>query len=133
LELREVLAKADPKSVQRKAELMLIRARCGQHQQASQTADELFEREPSSTDILFSVARGYALCAEALTNGRVADELTPEDKALRQRYTDRATESLARGITDGYRDMGALKSEPDLDSVRNDTRVQELVERLQQP
>jgi tetratricopeptide (TPR) repeat protein len=128
LKLRDTLVKKDPKNVQFRTELMLARARCNQYVEAARDADGLRLRAPKDAEVLFSVARGYALCAAAI--GSTKQPLAAADRALQQRYTDSACETLTQAIKLGYADQEALSRNPDLTALRGSSAYQAITARL---
>jgi eukaryotic-like serine/threonine-protein kinase len=96
-------------------DLMLARARCGQHHVASKTAEELIKEPPLDAKIYFFAACGFSLCA-----GAVADEpVTPEAHALAGSYTASAFKSLRLALEAGWKNLVDVETDPDLDAVRN--------------
>ena len=77
LAIREGLA-GDPKAKLSVIDLMIARARCGQHEVASKTAEELITSPPLDARVYFQAACGFSLCAGAVAEAPA----TPETKAL---------------------------------------------------
>jgi serine/threonine-protein kinase len=92
----------------------------------SERALEIFARLAESEDIpLYDRACVLALCGELVTSGRA--EPTVEEQSRRTQYADRAVEILRRSITGGYRNLDHLKTDPDLDSLRERADFQEVM------
>src|SRR5262249_3368359 len=127
LETRELLLKNDPKNVQRQIELMLVRARLGQHREAAQAARQVCDYAPRHPGKLFSAACGYALCIPAVSRAGVC---TPEDEALGRDYAAKALEAIDRAIAHGFRDSRALQGVPELEALRGREDFQSLLTRL---
>jgi len=114
LTIREAMA-GDPKAKLGIIDLMLARARCGQHQAASKTAEELIAAPPLDARVYFHAACGFSLCA-----GAVAEEpASPEAKALARRYTESAFRSLRLALGAGWKSLVDVQTDPDLDAVRD--------------
>jgi tetratricopeptide (TPR) repeat protein len=116
LRMRELLAKTDPRSVQRQTELMLAQARCGQHKEAVQAAEEVRKRSAKDAGVLYTVACAYSLCAQAV--GSASPATTAEDKTLADKYLGSAAKALEQAIALGYRDREAVAHDPDLAALR---------------
>lgn len=128
LQLREILAKNDPKSLQMKAELMLVQARCGLSVQAAEAAEDVRKRAPKNPGVLYTAACGFALCLPAIASGK--DPQSPENQALRDRCVKSAVETLEQAIKLGYRDVEALRLDPDLAPMREFPAFQKLIRQL---
>jgi tetratricopeptide (TPR) repeat protein len=113
LEIREALA-GDPKAKLSRIDLMIARARCGQHQLASQSAEELITSPPLDARVYFHAACGFALCAAAAAEGPAL----PESKALAGRYTESAFKALRLALGAGWKNLVEVETDPDLDGVR---------------
>ncbi len=113
LAIREGLA-GDPKAKLDVIDLMIARARCGQHELASKTAKEQIASPPTDARVYFQAACGFALCA-----GAVAEKpATPESKALTVSYTESALESLRLALAAGWKNLVDVQTDPDLDAIR---------------
>jgi serine/threonine protein kinase/tetratricopeptide (TPR) repeat protein len=128
LKLREVLAKTDPNNIQRQTELMVARALCGQHAEASRAAADIRKRVSKDSAFLYSVACGYALCIPAVAHGK--GQLGSEERALQQHYADEAIETLRQAIAKGYKDRVSLETDQDLTPIQNDPRFQDLLAKM---
>ena len=114
LAIREGLA-GDPKAKLSVIDLMIARARCGQHQSASKTAEELITKTPLDARIYFQAACGFSLCAGAVAEASAS----PEAKALAGRYTESAFKSLRLALGAGWKNLVDIETDPDLDAVRD--------------
>jgi tetratricopeptide (TPR) repeat protein/tRNA A-37 threonylcarbamoyl transferase component Bud32 len=112
-------------------DLMIARARCGKHEQAAALADDLLRRRPKHVAVLIQAACCYALCSSAVGHGKAATQLTSEDKAQQERYTERAIAALRNARANGYKDAHNLEVEPDLDPIRADSRFHSLIAEMQ--
>jgi tetratricopeptide (TPR) repeat protein len=124
LKIREGMVAKDPANVQFRTELMLARARCGQHAEAARLAADLCRQAGKHPGVLSCAARAYALCAAAAAKGSAAE------RALWQQYTEAALEALRQAIAAGFKDRQALGLEPDLASVRDTAAYRGLIEKL---
>ena len=114
LEISKGLAN-DPIAKLNIRDLMIARARCGEHQIASKTARELITSPPLDVRVYF-----YAACAFSLCAGAVAEEpASPETKALARSYTESAFESLRLALGAGWKDAVDVETDPDLDAIRD--------------
>lgn len=120
LELREKLAGNDPKNEVRQMELMLALAHCGEHQRAAQIA-EAVRTGKKDRELLFEVTRCYAQCAAAAA---------PADKQQADAYIDQAIDALGEAVTEGYSDVVAFQTEPDLDPIRGHAGYEALSAKL---
>ncbi len=123
LEIRERLAAAQKTKIA-SIDLMLALARCGRHEDAARIADEI-NRQPQGADIDFQLACGYALSAGA------AERATPDRAhALVRRYADAAVAALRHAVGLGWKDVGSLETDPDLDPIRRDAGFLALLDEL---
>jgi serine/threonine-protein kinase len=122
LKIREALAgKSQDVSVQK--ELMLSLARCGEDRRAADIARRLREKYGDDAGQLYDVACCYAICAGPATANAKA----------RTQYRDLALDVLEQAVERGYRDAGNMETDPDLDAVRDEPRVKELLKKLRAP
>lgn len=121
LKLRQALTKEDPRNTYNQINWMLIAARCGQHAEAAAQADRLWKQAPKDPAMLVYVAATYGFCS--------AKSLS--DLALKERYEKTALDALNQAIDAGFRDVVALKTDPDLDPLRGHELFQKLVTRLE--
>jgi hypothetical protein len=86
-------------------------ARRGEHAESAVTSDRLRARAGDQAIHLFNVARGYALCVQA-----VAGRKDAEGQALQRRYAEAALSALREALRlDPFVEHHL---EPDLDSIR---------------
>ena len=91
-------------------------AHCGKEAEAAGEVEKLLRRRPKSIPLLMDAARCYAACASAA--------------ATKQQYAGQAIGALRVAVAEGYKDAAALKSDPDLASIREDKAYQSLLEEL---
>jgi tetratricopeptide (TPR) repeat protein len=120
LRQRELVAREQPKLLDAVIELMLARARCGQHAEAAATAVRLHKAAGKNVRVLFQAACGYALSSEA------AGRATP----LGQEYRTKALGIIHEMLAAGYADRGELEHDPDLDPIRDDSGFREALAKL---
>ncbi len=130
LELRETLAKNDPKSVQMKAELMLAQARCGLSAQAAEAAENVRNLAPKNPGVLYTAACGFSLCLPAIAADK--EPQSPANQALRDRCVQSAVDALEQAIGLGYRDVEALRLDPDLAPIRALPAFQNVIRKLEE-
>jgi serine/threonine-protein kinase len=118
LKIREALAGKSP-DVALQKELMLSLARCGEHRRAADIARRLVEAS-ADAGTLYDVACCYAICAGPAT----------ADSTARQDYVGRALDTLEQAVARGFRDVGNMETDPDLDALHGQPRVKALVDRL---
>jgi len=126
LQLRQVLENEDPENAHKQIDLTVILARCGQHALAAERAENLRKRSPQDPGMLFQSACTYALCAEAVARSHDGQGAS----GLKQRYVALALETLGRSIDCGYRDVVALRTDPDLDPIRAEPLFQDMLKTL---
>jgi tetratricopeptide (TPR) repeat protein/tRNA A-37 threonylcarbamoyl transferase component Bud32 len=114
LDIREKLA-GDPKAKLSIIDLMIARARCGQHQLASKTAEEIISSPPLDARVCFQAACGFSLCAGAVAE----DPASPEAKALARSYSESALKALRLALGAGWKNLVDVQTDPDLDAVRD--------------
>jgi tetratricopeptide (TPR) repeat protein len=116
LRLREELAQTEPNNLTWRAAYLLALARAGKQPEASRGATELAARA-AGPSLLLDAARCHALCAAT-------------DTAQKQRHTDRALRALQAAADQGYADAIVLRTDPDLESLRNEPAFRALLDRL---
>ncbi len=129
LELRRELVEEDPNNVAERSGLVLALGRCGEYRQAAQIADSLLE-DPQDAHVLYVLATGYAVCAEAVA--QVEDDV-PEKAELLERYTAAAIDTLRSAIDQGYQAPAELRLDPDLDGIRDRAEFRELLDSAATP
>jgi eukaryotic-like serine/threonine-protein kinase len=75
---------------------------------------ELYEGDPEE---LYNLACGLALCIPAVGQGRA--ELTPEQRAEREKYGDQAVDVLRRAVAAGFRRASHMIKDTDLRPIRD--------------
>src|SRR5262249_28315473 len=107
----------------RRAHLRLDRAatlaQAGQHPEAAAEADALAGQKNAPPRVLYDAA-----CVFSVASG------VTEDVALRERYAARAIELLGLAIDRGFKDVGQLQKDQDLDCLRQRTDFKKLVQRI---
>jgi tetratricopeptide (TPR) repeat protein len=129
---REAMA-GDPKMknyTSTQINLMIARARCGQHEEAARVAERLRKQAPKNNGILFQVACCYALCGPAVTHGKPRGQVSATDRAQQQGYEAEAVAVLREMLANGYRDVHALQTDPDLDPLRGREDFRQLLAEL---
>ena len=107
-------------------------ARCGLHAEAFRSMETLVANNPDVRFAVRQAAFNIAICPDAVQAGRPDDKLTPTEKALRDKYADRALtllEDLVNRLA--YKDVVQLKTDPDLDAVRADPRFKAILDKLE--
>jgi serine/threonine-protein kinase len=115
------LAKLSAEDVQETTRAMLVLARCGDHDKASQLAE--LRRKTLAQDNregLFTIACCYSLCGAAT-----------KDMALREAYFAKALQALQNAITPEFKDVLALETDPDFDPIRNHLEFRTIISSLQ--
>jgi serine/threonine protein kinase len=102
----------------------------GQHAEAAATAEMLRGLAPTDAGNLYDVACCYALSSASAAHGRHANQLTPEDLAVQKRYTQLSLQALSDAVARGYKNVGHLETDPDLDAIRHEHGYEQLIERL---
>jgi hypothetical protein len=119
-ERRTVGGKPDEQAVLRaRVNLMLVRARVGQHKEAAALGEEVFGKARGNASRLPYLACGFALC------GAAAD-----DKDLKAKYLDRAFACLTEAVDHGYANLAFLERDPDLEPARADGRFKDILDRV---
>ena len=111
LKLRGGLLQTEPKSTQRRTELMLVEAQLGQVQAALEEANKLGETAPKHPGILYSAARAYAICAAGS-----AQESSKNPKM--NEYGNSAVTLIEQAVVNGY-DVRLLDHDPDLQGIQH--------------
>lgn len=105
-------------------------ARRGRHADAAATAEKLRGLKPDDGANLYNVACCLALCVPAVGAGKPADALTAEEKAARADYAARAVKELRAASDHGFRDVGQIESDPDLNALHGEAGYRALVAEL---
>jgi serine/threonine-protein kinase len=120
LQLQEQASNAVPGNLRHQAELMLAMVRCGRHAQAAQHVQKLSESHPHQADVLFNVARCYAICASPPVAGSTE----------RQQMLEKSLRALRDLVDQGWRDRLALETDPDLDAISSEPAFRHLLKQL---
>jgi hypothetical protein len=99
------------------SELMLALGRCGLHAEAAKIADALVAQPPKDEGLYVQSACGYALAAGAAAR----------DVTLVKSYTARAIDCLRKAKDRGWGDGWTLKTETDLEPIKNEPAFQALI------
>jgi tetratricopeptide (TPR) repeat protein len=95
--------------------------RSGKPAEAVAEADALARPKKVPANLVYGAA-----CIHALASGAVMD-----DPATQERYASRAVELLGSAIDRGFKDVGKLQKDHDLDSLRTRPDFQKVVLRIQ--
>jgi tetratricopeptide repeat protein len=133
LGVRKKVYDANPEDDRNKIDLMIARARCGQHEQAASLAADLQSRKPKDVATLYQVACCYALCTAAVAHGKAPKQVTAADRASQERYGQLAVAALRAARQNGYKDVHDLEVEPDLDPIRNDSGFNSFMQEFRKP
>ncbi len=132
----------DAKAKLQNIDLMLARARCGQHQEAAKIAEKLISAPPLDARVYFFAACGFSLCAGAVAEEHsssqakalalyaacgfslcagalVEEHSSSQAKALAGSYTESAFKSLRLALGAGWNNLVNVQTDPDLDAVRS--------------
>ena len=99
---------------------MIALGRLGQSAEVEQIASRLLKQAGDDRRVLFQTACGLALASAG-------------DGPVAERCRKRAIEVLASLVKAGWKDGVALKTDPDLDSIRGDQRFGELLAKVRRP
>jgi hypothetical protein len=113
----------EPKAKMPQTDLMLALARCGDHAGAAKIAEALVATPPKDEGLYFQSACGYALAAGAARG----------DAALVKSYTTAALNCLRKAKERGWADVVSLKSDTDLEPIRNEQAFQDLLREFRGP
>ncbi len=122
LTLRRELV-TEPKAKLPQSDLMLARARCGDHAGAAKIALVLVAKPPKDERLYVQAACGYALAAGAAGG----------DAVLVQRYKTAAIDCLRKAKERGWADVMSLEKDTDLEPIRNDPAFQALLSEFRRP
>jgi serine/threonine protein kinase/tetratricopeptide (TPR) repeat protein len=102
----------------------------GDHARATDEANAVARQERLGHVIHYNIACVFALASAAAEHD---SKLTPADRAkLKTQYADRAMEFLHQAVAKGFENAPALKSDPDLASLRSREEFQKLVQEVEQ-
>jgi tetratricopeptide (TPR) repeat protein len=119
LEIRIDLARLDPGSLPRQADLALARAHCGERDEAVRQAEDLARDAANRAAVSLPLAKCFAACAAA-----------DSDANVRSRDVARMLELLGAAIRDGYADSFAVSTDPDFAAFESEPAFQVLLEKL---
>ena len=119
LQTRQDLLEIEPNNRSWQAACLVTLAHCGKEAEAVKLADALAKQSAKQTPLLLDAARAYAVLA-----GGTADA------AARRKYTDQAVAALKAATDAGYKDAAALKTDPDLAALREESSYQSLLKDL---
>jgi tetratricopeptide (TPR) repeat protein len=128
-DIRQMLADAVPANDGFQSRLANALARCGDHATAAGIMKKLLAKSPDRD--LFNSACNFALCADALRNGRPMTALSDDDKKLFDRYRGEAVGLLEKLVANGFKDSVKLATDPDLEALRDEPKFVALLGRLQ--
>jgi tetratricopeptide (TPR) repeat protein/tRNA A-37 threonylcarbamoyl transferase component Bud32 len=117
LDMREKLARIDPKDTQGQVEVLLAYARLGQIAEVERTANRILEQAGTDPQSLFQTVCGFGICAGG------------KDEAA-ARCRERAFEVMQKLLESGWKDPVALETDPDLEAIRGDKRFAELIKKF---
>jgi serine/threonine protein kinase/tetratricopeptide (TPR) repeat protein len=102
----------------------------GDHARATDEANAVARQEHLGHVIHYNIACAFALSSAAAEHD---GKLAPADRAkLKTQYADRAMEFLHQAVAKGFENAPALKSDPDLASLRSREEFQKLVQEVEQ-
>jgi tetratricopeptide (TPR) repeat protein len=96
--------------------LMLTVVRCGDHRRAADLAEQV--RPLADARVLAEeVGTTYGLCMAVVQGDRKLEQLTPEERKLRDRYHDLALAAIKEGTAMGYNVVLFLEGDPDMEPL----------------
>ncbi len=108
--------------------LLMQQGRIEEAQKAAELVDDL---KPATIDDCLSLARFLSGDTGGLTAGKETAAYADAERAMRQRFMDRALAALKQAADLGFRDAARLKADDDLWVLRQEPAFQTLVERLE--
>lgn len=128
LQMRQMVAEARPTDDRSKMRVVNAQARCGQHEAASAGMAALLKAHPKDAYYCIEGACNFAICADAVADGRENDKMSQAERDIRRRYLDRALGEMQTLVEElNYVDAVRLKTDPDLDALRGEQKFAELV------
>jgi serine/threonine protein kinase len=131
---REAVAKA-PKIVEFQQRLLehylgLVAAQraLGRSAEADATFLEFQKSASGRPEVLYKAAHNFALRASRMDGSK--KELTPEERAERERYVDQAVQALHQAVANGFRDGKRLQQDESFESLRSREDFQKLLQQL---
>jgi hypothetical protein len=130
--IRENLLRYRPGNGNYQKQVMLILPRVGEHKAAVSLAEKLLPPAADNAEELVEFSSVYAMCIPEVGRGKPPEMLTDGEKALRQKYTDKALALIREAVARGFSDWGYLQIEVDLDALRLLPEFQAIVAKLKQ-
>ena len=99
--------------------------------QPAQAAGAALERRklwPGEPIKLYDVACDLALCVPLMAKGK--STLGAEEQAERQKWIDQTIEVLREAVTAGFKDFDHMRTDPDLDAIREHAEFQGLFPKM---
>jgi serine/threonine-protein kinase len=96
--------------------LMLTLARCGEHRRAAELAEEVRPRANPRV-LAEEIGTTYGICMAAIQGDRTPDQLSPEERTLRDHYRELALASIKEGAAKGYNVVLFLEGDPDMEPL----------------
>jgi predicted Zn-dependent protease len=91
-----------------------------EHEEAATTLERLRQLDPSSPNTLYNAACHYSLCAAITAKDAGSTELSKS-------YSDAAIELLGSAIQNGFDQLDLLRTDDDLNAIRNRVEFQQLL------
>ncbi len=118
----------------RAQKLLLIRAavlaRRGRFTEAKATIEMLRTIAPKDKAVRYDIACAYAACVAAVTQGKPAGRLTPEQESRRRHYADLAVTALKEAVDLGFTNRSHIVTDRDLIPIFQEKGFIKLVEDL---
>jgi tetratricopeptide (TPR) repeat protein len=131
LDLRLGQLEVRPNDVRSRMRVANAQARCGETEPAAKTMLELRAKFRDDSNLAFETVCVLGMCADAVRTGRPADQLTAEEKTQRDNYLEQALTELEDLVGRlKYTDVVTLKTDPDLDALRDQPRFQKVITTL---
>jgi tetratricopeptide (TPR) repeat protein len=108
----------------------LVLADRGEHPGVAKTAEKLREIAPNNPDVLYKVACCYALSVRLVAPGKAGDQLTPDERTLRDQYGARAVAALTKAVDCGYKNLKQIETDARLAAIRSTDGYRQLVSLL---
>jgi tetratricopeptide (TPR) repeat protein len=99
------------------AEAAKLQRKLGNHAEAVALAVERKQLWPDNPIELYNAACDLSLCVPLVGAGK--PELTADEMALRARYGEQAIDAFQRAIQAGFKDVGLIHKNADLDPIRS--------------
>ena len=124
LAIRQKLHDEQPDATMRqhhKQPIMLLVARFGHHARAEKLAlvqREFWLKKKANGVPLSEIASCFALCLDAVAAEKQEDQVSAEEKRLRQHYVELALETFRQAQANGLTDVLFVDFDPDVDPLR---------------